>query len=556
VVFEPGTPADTYGARSLIDTVLVGRADRARAAALYHVTTWPGARSPRVQVRWGEGWAAFGQSERVLPTDAHRQDTEMFGEGVFTATLDLGIRRAAPVVYDSTGPAIIQPVHLGWLLREVGRRPTSPVALRISLGPKQDSTELATWIRELARSLDVPVYLHIDGARLAELPDTAFEGFAFYAPAEDVRPGFDWALTPPSVLWLGVGERVPRGGVPRPDGPAAGISRADVSRSDGPAGGIPRPDVPGSTRPGAGTLRSDDSGSDRPAMGILRADVSGSDGPAGGIPGSDVSRSDRPGASIARPYGPGANVAGTTISGAAIFSADRPAPADGPAAAPVAAVDDSAAAVTNPSAPSARLVALPDRRLRTFVRDASWHGVGGCVVFAVPAELGRYVRQAEAIEQDGRLLTAVFAYSRAGLPQVTVDGQDRDLAPAELAAVLFRHAGAAPGVELRLVVLDPIAPDDAAWRNWAALTAAATGRIVHYAAPRTNVLTAEPRRRGRLGTRPNTDHPNDYRLAAPAGADPTEPLWRTTQPGPGTLCSAFIDDHGRLRLTADAPQEK
>jgi hypothetical protein len=106
------------------------------------------------------------------------------------------------------------------------------------------------------------------------------------------------------------------------------------------------------------------------------------------------------------------------------------------------------------------------------------------------------------------------------------------------------------------VVLDPIAPDDVAWRDWAVRVAAATGRIVHYAAPRTSVLTSEPRRRGRLGTRPNNDHPTDYRLAAPAGADPGAPLWRTTQPGSGTLHSAFADDHGRLRPTADVPQEK
>ena len=408
-VYRPEPAAATLTARSLMDLALTGRADRERAAALYHITAWPEARSARVRVSWGEGWASFSQPSRALPPEVHRYDAELFGPATFTAELDLDAGRAVPVVHAPAGSAAIPPKHFALLLREVGRRPESPVALLIDPGPRRDLSELADWIRELTESLGAPVLLGMDGARLADLPDAALDGFALYAWAEEVPPGFDWEQAAPSEVWLV-----------------------------------------------------------HPAL---------------------------------------------------------------------------------PAPPS--LIALPDPRSRTFAREASWQAVGSCVLFAAPAELGRHVRQAEALEQTGGLITAVFARSRGGVPQATVRGHERDLEPAELATVLFRYAGAAPGVELRLVVLDAIEPDDEAWCRWAALAAAHAGRIAHYAAPRTSVLMSESRIRGRLGGRAE-----DYRLAVPADADPAEPRWRSARPGPYAPPSAFTEDRGRLRPISEVPQEE
>ena len=402
-VYEPGSPADTLAARSLIDTALTGRADRERAAALYHVTPWPGARGGRVRVRRGAGWASFGQPGHVRPARRQR-DAELFGRGTFLADLDLGSRRPAPVVYDDVGPAAVRPVHFAALLREAGRPDGAPVALRIGLGGWRDWSETTAWLRELARFSEAGSFLGVEGARAVELPDAALDGVTVYALADEARPGLDWAVTPPPEVWLGIG-----------------------------------------------------------------------------------------------------------------------------------------------APPAARLAALPDRRLRGFVRDASWHGVGSSVLFAAPAELGRHVRRAEGLEQHSLLITTVFARSRGGVPQVVVDGVERDLEPAELAAVLFRHAGAAPGAELRLVVLDAIAPDDGVGRLWVAAAAAAAGRIVHYPAPRTGVRLDE-RRRGRTAG----GKPADYRLTAPAGTDPAAPRWVAVTAGTTPTHSAFTEEEGRLR-PADAP---
>ena len=405
-VYKPGSPADTFAARSLIDTALTGRADRERAAALYHVTPWPDARGGRVRVRRGAGWASFGQPGHV-PQAQWQQDAELFGRGTFLADLDLGSRRPAPVIYDDVGPAAVRPVHFAALLREAGRPAAAPVALRIALGGWRDWSETTAWLRELARFSDAGSFLGVEGARAAELPDAALDGVTVYALADEALPGLDWAVTPPREVWLGIG-----------------------------------------------------------------------------------------------------------------------------------------------APPTVGLAALPDRRLREFVRDASWHGVGSCVLFAAPAELGRHVRQAEGLEQHSLLITAVFARSRGGVPQVVMDGVERDLGPAELAAVLFRHAGAAPGAELRLVVLDAIAPDDGLGRLWVAAAAAAAGRIVHYPAPRTAVRL-DDRRRGRTGGKPT-----DYRLTAPAGTDPAAPRWVSVTAGTAPTHSAFTEEEGRLRPTEAPPLDK
>jgi hypothetical protein len=414
-VLEPGPAEETAAARRLLDTALSRRADRERAAALFHLTPWPGARLGRVHAAFGEGWAVFGPPAWTVPARRVAAHAAALGESAFVAGLGLDPRRAVPVVHGGMGTAAVSPERFARLLAEAGRPPESTVALWLGDQPRRDLASLTSWTRALAGALAAPVYLDADGAQAAKLPRALVEGATIFARPDAVRPGLDWSLSPPREVWLRFG--------PGGDGGARGI----------------------------------------------------------------------------------------------------PAPA---------------------------LVPLPDHRLQRFIRDASWQGAGSDVVFATPSETVKLARQIEALDRHDLLSTAVFARSRGGIPQVSLDGSERGMAPAEFAAVLFRHAGATPGAELRLVVLDAIDPDDEAWRRWADRAATATRRTVHYAAPGTSILMAEARHRRRSGG------PHDYRLISEQDTDVAGPRWRVATPGGAAADSRFTDDRGWLRPADQVPQEE
>jgi hypothetical protein len=197
--------------------------------------------------------------------------------------------------------------------------------------------------------------------------------------------------------------------------------------------------------------------------------------------------------------------------------------------------------------PATTLTPLSDHGMRAFVRDAVWQGSGSAMLFARLGELPGATAQFEQLDSHDGLATAVFARSVAGVPQVSLNGTERDLTPAEFAAVLAAHVGVRPGAELRLVVLDTLRAADDTWREWVRRAAATTRRTIHFAGPDTSVLIPEGRPRRRPGSRHRD--PRDYRLVPAPGAkpaDPTAPLWRSVAPDGGDRPRAFIDEHGRL----------
>lgn len=209
-------------------------------------------------------------------------------------------------------------------------------------------------------------------------------------------------------------------------------------------------------------------------------------------------------------------------------------------------------------APAGALTPLPDHRMRAFVRDAVRQGDAATVLFAALGELPAAAARIERIESPEGLAAAVFARSVGGLPQVCCDGAERDLTPAEFAAVLDAHTGVRPDADLRLVVLDTVRADDGAWQEWARRAAVLTRRTVHFAGPDTAVRIPDGRARRRPGSRQPAPPPHDYVLVpvpapvpasgAPAAdpADPPAPLWRSAPPDDAPRPRAFVDENGRL----------
>lgn len=100
---------------------------------------------------------------------------------------------------------------------------------------------------------------------------------------------------------------------------------------------------------------------------------------------------------------------------------------------------------------------------------------------AASAPVAPAVQIAKQLDEHEGLATAVFARCVPGLPRVSVNGVERDLAPAELAAVLDAYSKTRTGADLRLVVVDVVRPDDAAWQVWARWAGAASGRTGFFA---------------------------------------------------------------------------
>lgn len=359
-MLEPGPAAETAGVRRLIDTALTRQVDREQAAALFHITPWPGGALGRVHAVRAEGWALFGDPAEALsvPQAESLARYAKFDEPTFTVGVRSDPKHGRPVVHTDSGPRAVAPARFGQLLEAVGRRSETAVALWLDGGSPVDPRRATDWTRALAAELGSAVYLEVDGARAAELPEAAIEGFALFAPPGEAWPSVGWALKPPSSLWL---------------------------RFD----------------------------------------------PDGG---------------------------------------------------PV---------------PATRLVRLPDQRLRTFLADAAWHGSGAHVVFAPAGELSAVVRRSAKLDEHGGLATAAFARSVRGIPQVSVNGVERDLTPTELAAVLAASSGTRQSTELRLVVFAAERADDAAGQAWVRRVASATQRTVYLASPETRARVREADKRRR-----------------------------------------------------------
>lgn len=188
-VYRPGSPADTLAARSLIDTALSSRADREQAAALYHITPSATIESDRIHVRMADLQAYFGHASPPLA----QHHAEQFGEDAFITGLDLDPRHGVPIVYEGDGSAsFAQPSYFAELLLAAGWLPTAPVLLWVEPAALPDPAALTEWIRELARAVDAPVYLGLDGARLVTLSDAALKDFTLHAEADEVSQGFCW----------------------------------------------------------------------------------------------------------------------------------------------------------------------------------------------------------------------------------------------------------------------------------------------------------------------------------------------------------------------------
>jgi hypothetical protein len=203
-VYEPEPAARTEAARRLFDSVLSRPSDRAQAAALFHITPWPGAPVRRVHAARGEGWAVFGD-----PADPRRVAAERdaaayrppFDEPAFVVAVGLDPAHGVPMVHGGVGAAPVTPETFATLLAAAGRPPDAAVALEVG-GPWPDPSALLGWLRDLAAGLDAPVSLRTTGRRVADLADETLAGFGVFAPPGAVPPGADWWLTPSSDAWL------------------------------------------------------------------------------------------------------------------------------------------------------------------------------------------------------------------------------------------------------------------------------------------------------------------------------------------------------------------